>query len=102
MGAFGAIRFYFRLHPWQRRIMTGLVAVVLAGIAALPLYPMLRDRVVIHNRGDAADAPAHAGVAFAARLGDARLGGIDLVKLAVFRRRQRRNDKKRKCPGGIT
>src|ERR1035437_5139119 len=49
MGAFGAIRFYFRLHPWQRRIMTGLIAVTLGGIAALPLYPMLRDRVVIHN-----------------------------------------------------
>jgi hypothetical protein len=49
MGAFGTIRFYFRVHPWQRRIMTGLLAVIVGVVVALPLYPILRDRTVIGN-----------------------------------------------------
>ena len=44
---------YFRLHPWQRRVMTGLIAAI-AGVAlAWVLLPFLQDHRLIGRLGSA-------------------------------------------------
>jgi len=44
-----AIFRYFRQHRWQRRAMTGLLAVAVGAAAAILLYPTVRDRLLIRD-----------------------------------------------------
>jgi len=42
---------YFRQHPWQRRVVTGSMAVILGVILAWIIWPSVRDRSIIELLG---------------------------------------------------
>ena len=42
---------YLHTHPWQRRLLTGSMALVLGALAAVLLYPRIRDYRVIRDLG---------------------------------------------------
>ena len=45
----GPLRAYFRARPWQLRLLTGSVALVLGSLGAVVLYPSIRDHRIIRN-----------------------------------------------------
>ena len=47
---------YFRQHPWQRRVIMLLVALVISLSIAIPFYPAISDYYLIRRLGD--DSPA--------------------------------------------
>ncbi|HDZ44476.1 MAG TPA: hypothetical protein ENH80_11100, partial [Phycisphaerae bacterium] len=46
---------YFRQHPWQRRALTFLVSLVIALVAAVTLWPVIDDHLLIRRLGDESD-----------------------------------------------
>ena len=46
---------YFRQHPWQRRALTFLVSLVIALAAAITLWPVIDDHLLIRRLGDESD-----------------------------------------------
>ena len=52
----GAIVQYFRLHPWQRRAATALLAVTGGFLAALGLYPQVKEYLIIRDLGSGSPA----------------------------------------------
>ncbi len=47
----GAIVSYFRTHPWQRRVLTAMAAIILGLIAAIIAFPHYRDYTIIRDLG---------------------------------------------------
>jgi len=58
---------YFRKHPWQRRLLTGSLAMVLGGLGALAVLPYVRDYLLLRDLDSARAARREAAIARAVR-----------------------------------
>lgn len=52
----GAIVSYFRIHPWQRRVLTAMVAITFGFIVAVIVFPHFRDYLIIRDMGSSDEA----------------------------------------------
>ena len=68
----GAGTIYFRRHRWQRRLLTGMLAVTVGAVAALLGYPAVRDYRLIHRLGSPDPAVREQAIAEAIALGAER------------------------------
>ncbi len=58
----GALRVYLRQHPWQRRILSALIAIILGASAAMLLYPLVSEMLLARRITTAPRREAYAAI----------------------------------------